>query len=107
MMLLNSNLNAVLTSNGLQALNCTITSGGYCKIGKLVVVNMRISNTSEKINRIINGFPKYSGLNRVSINGYDYADSTFHSASIDTNGQLLVGNISTNGSIITGCYICD
>jgi len=46
------------TTSGLTPTNCTILGGGYCKIGNLVIVNMRIKFTSTS-GVTITGFPAY------------------------------------------------
>lgn len=48
------------TTSGLTPTNCTIVGGGYCKIGNLVIVNMRIKFTATS-GITITGFPSYGG----------------------------------------------
>lgn len=62
--------NASLITTGLTTSKGSIQYGGYCKIGKLVIVNIRFAN-SEVINNnetIIDGLPtNYSGSNYVAL----------------------------------------
>lgn len=57
------------TTSGLTPTNCTIVSGGYCKIGNLVIVNVRLTATAESGVQIA-GFPSYS--NKASAGVIDY-----------------------------------
>lgn len=103
-------INESLTSTGLTPTNCTITDGGYAKIGNLVIVNMRIvpksgMTASEHIE--ISGFPAYSGGNRVAFTT-QRADA-FTATSIRNNGILQIypssGAISTDAILCSGVYI--
>lgn len=95
-----------LNSNGLTPTYCSITEGGYYKIGNIVIVQMRISNSSDVQNRLISGFPPYSGVyNHVVLTGLDYETLINVPVTIDTDGILTVMDTTSNGVIITGCYI--
>ncbi|MDO4801322.1 MAG: hypothetical protein Q4A15_04080, partial [Prevotellaceae bacterium] len=59
-------------SSGLTYTNCSYVNGGYCKIGNLVVINMRVTATNPTFN--VSGFPSYSGfipVNSVALNVFD------------------------------------
>lgn len=60
--------NTSYSTTGLTPTNCTIDDGGYCKIGKLVVVNLRLITTSSiSANGVlISGLPKPSGTKTVT-----------------------------------------
>lgn len=104
---LNSDLNCSLTTQGLTTSECTITSGGYCKIGNIVIVNIRIFNSTNPVNRHVHGFPKYSsGINSVALNGFNYMDSEFVPCAMTYDGTLDINTKSDGGEIISGVYIC-
>ena len=95
-----------LKNSGLTPTYCSITEGGYYKIGNIVIVQMRISNSSDVQNRLISGFPPYSGVyNHVVLTGLDYETLINVPVTIDTDGILTVMDTTSNGVIITGCYI--
>ena len=80
-------------------------SGGYCKIGKIVIVNLRIS-ASQTISAgalLVNGLPTpNSTQNIVSVTNNRKADMTLNSqGSIGTADQLSSGNI-----ILSCAYVC-
>ena len=105
---LNSKLTQQLTSTGLTASKCTIVSGGYAKIGNLVIVQIRVSNSSEAENRIITGFPAYNSIsqNCVEMTASDYITSDRVRTNIEPNGTMTIYSTNTNGEFITGCYLC-
>lgn len=94
-----------LTATGLSFSNCELVSGGYVKIGNLVIINMRISATNVERNKHITGFPGYSDQNRVSMSCLDYATNKLIPCAVDTNGDLGIYTTETNGYMISGCYI--
>lgn len=56
------------TTSGLSTVSgATIIDGGYCKFGKLVIVNIRISTTSEIaiMNNVVTGLPKSASTNNI------------------------------------------
>lgn len=80
-------------------------SGGYCKIGKIVILNLRIS-ASQTISAgalLVNGLPiPNSTQNIVSVTNNRKADMTLNSqGSIGTADQLTSGNI-----ILSCSYVC-
>lgn len=79
--------NLQYTTN-LTTTNCTLENGGYCKIGRLVIVNIRINKTGEGCT--VRGFPipLLQGSSYVSAVGYD-----------GTNEKVAFGYISNNDGI--------
>ena len=84
----------------------TLTNGGYCKIGKLVIVNMRITCTANSIS--LSGFPTYTGDPRVVLHGRKVSDASYINGSIygTGNGDIVGTLVSGTDIIINGAYIC-
>lgn len=102
----NESLNNIgYTTNGLVLNKIQCVAGGYCKIGKLVVLNMRVKALENiaAYTTIIEGLPKPSGSDdvHVSIFGTD-------SGGITSLGKLSCNNDKTANAvfIINAFYIC-
>lgn len=65
-------------TTGLTTENCTIKEGGYCKIGNLVIVNMRLTKSESGAMRVA-GLPTYGDSNTPNIvpaSAYNMTDET-------------------------------
>ena len=98
------------SSSGLTPSNCTIVLGGYHKIGKFVVINMRI-NKSAASGVSISGFPRPAiadSYAAVSVFGYDSSNEKAAFAYISQYGSLnFPSSYSDTGNIILNCtYMC-
>lgn len=100
-------------TTGLTVENCTIVAGGYCKIGKLVIVNIRATKTDTGLLKI-SGFPAYtnrSATNIVPAAVFNMTDETLSDISycaINAAGVLTVKSSSTNKDMaISVSYLCD
>ena len=83
--------------------NVTVNSGGYYKLGNLVIVNIRLTISSGASNtNIVYGLPTYSGENRVSVQNNKNLD-----LSITPEGKLQYSSTSvpTGTLIITASYV--
>lgn len=69
---------------------CNIEAGGYCKIGKLVIVNIRVRLTDQisanSAETLVSGFP----LQSTSFNIVAVATSFYTDASAYLNGSALI-----------------
>ena len=80
----------------------TLASGGYFKLGNLVIVNIRatISTNLSASSTLLSGLPGYSGQNRVSCTNNKKADLT-----IDPYGQLNTAeNLSSGTLVVSAAY---
>jgi len=98
------------TSTGLTPTNCSITVGGYHKLGKLVVINMRIEKT-EATGVTITGFPRPSISSPyavISVTGYDSSNEKVAFAYLSQYGALNFPTAYTEtGNIVLNCtYMC-
>ena len=103
---LNQLFDAKVTRDGLTFNNCTYFLGGYTKIGKLVIVNIRVTATNTS--RItISGFPlpASSGSNNfVSTN----VNPSNCAGAITFQGVLNNDGHSANQSVLmSAVYICE
>ena len=83
--------------------NVTVNSGGYYKLGNLVIVNIRLTISSGASNtNIVYGLPTYSGENRVSVQNNKNLD-----LSITPEGKLQYSSTSvpTGTLVITASYV--
>lgn len=102
------------TTSGLTPTNCTINAGGYCKIGNLVIVNMRITALADS-NVQITGFPSMN--EKVSAGVIDYISTIGGTAALAEtvmggNGTAYVYKVGsstlTNQMVrFSFVYICD
>lgn len=85
------------TTSGLNANGCTFDRGGYCKIGKIVIVNIRIILSST--GATVTGFP--SPINIIGFAGYDGTNEKTAFGYINTNGILTIPTAyGNNGSVM-------
>lgn len=95
-----------MTDSGLTFTNCTYRAGGYVKIGNLVIVNLRVSQTQGNFIKI-EGFPSYSGIyNLATVTVLDANDDTVKAPTMQSNGTIQFNVSGTDTFIIGGCYIC-
>lgn len=109
---LNSNLMSnTYTTSGLVTSNCTINAGGYHKLGKLTVVNVRFTVTSNVGS--ITGFPTYNGqfsANIVSCSIINMSDINYNNetAFITRDGTFSFGGCTNGKSYAASVvYMCD
>ena len=104
---INSKINQSLSAEGLSFSNCTYESGGYFKLGNLVIINIRVN--ANKLNwgtNIISGFPTpeapYTPCSMVT------PQSTFADGYIYSEGTIRThGDFTMAGPAIIQCtYIC-
>ena len=101
------------TTSGLTPTGCSIVTGGYYKLGRIVIVNIRIkaSGTSSVIT--VSGFPTYSGItttNMVGVSGNATNNNKPPSAYIGATGVLTVqheGMAADVGYLLSTIYLCD
>ena len=99
---LNSALNPQdYTTNGLIATKCTFDRGGYCKIGKIVIVNIRI--TINEIGPSISGFPRPIYLSGFS--GYDGTNERAAFGYLNTNGLLSIPSAYGNTGAVSVSFV--
>lgn len=98
----NTYINSGLTPSS----GCSIVNGGYCVVGKVVIVNMRISKTTS-YNVTISGLPAPSistGSNYVSVFGYDATNEKVAFGYISSTGQLNIPSAYiSEGNILLSC----
>lgn len=105
---LDSNLNNnTYTTSGLNKhASCTINVGGYVKVGKLVIVNIRVTTTASipSGNGIVWGFPTPVNFNANYIELFN--NDVMH-IYMDTDGKILPGaSLPAGTHIISGVYVC-
>ena len=91
------------STSGLTYTNCSYVSGGYCKIGKIVIVDIRVLTDSTS-NIVITGFPGYNSKtvnnkNIVPVNAFNMTDDSNarYYSTIRNDGYLSVlGGIVAN-----------
>lgn len=100
-------------TTGLTTENCTIVAGGFCKIGKLVIVNIRATKIDAGLLKI-SGFPAYtnrSASNMVPAAAFNMTDETLSDISycaINAAGVLTIKSSSTNKDMaVSVVYLCD
>lgn len=89
---LNSSLtNNIFTTNGLTFSNCTFVRGGFCRIGNIILVEMRVRFTSEipQWSAFVNGLPSATTGYEVPMNART------------ANGDMVTVDIS--GSSLRRC----
>lgn len=105
--------NAALSASGLSALtpDITIQSGGYAKIGKLVVINLQIKNSTVIVpySGLITGFPPVNALANRGIVSFatNLPNITF---SLTPDGKIMNNEALTPSGLsctISATYICD
>lgn len=102
------------STSGLTCTKCSISSGGYAKIGNLVVVNIRFKPTVTTTDQLsISGFPKVNATANV-VGGifYQNSSSIMRGFNLTTagilnifSGQNTSNAWTTDNSIIQFCYI--
>lgn len=99
------------STSGLTTTNCTIAAGGYHKLGKLVVVNIRVTASASNACSIY-GFPTYNAnvpYNIVSCSIVDIGNSAFCNspAYLRYDGGLLFNGENGKTYAISMVYMCD
>ena len=79
-------------TDGLTYTNLTYDSGGYCKLGKLVIVNIRAKATASNTETKITGLPGYTGANKVICAAANFSDDTYAEAYVTNGGNLIFKN---------------
>ena len=97
-----------LTTNGLTAVACNFRNGGFVKIGKFVIVELRITVTSDVTawDSIVTGFPTTGGP-EIPLVAYD-TEGKYHALDISYDKLRRYPNDNTilNKTInIFGCYL--
>lgn len=95
--------NSGYITEGLTYNNSAYVAGGYFKIGRMVVVNLRISSISAS-NITINGLPSYSSVASSTIvkaNIFDTSDANLTmNGTINANGTLTIVNSNSGRTLI-------
>ena len=100
-------------SSGLTVNNGTLQAGGYCKIGNLVIVNIRIKATTSNSSVTISGLPTYSTkatTNLIPCTCSNFSDSKPAYASVLQNGNcsiLSTDVIADKVYVVSAVYLCD
>ena len=97
------------STTGLTATNATISAGGFAKIGKLVVVNIRL-NVTTQISAgtvFLTGLPKYTNITTNTV--ISLQNNRNLDISMTDTGAIAISNnpIPTGTLIINGVYIAD
>lgn len=95
------------STTGLSYTNCTYVAGGYCKIGSLVIVNMRITITGAIATSVvfITGFPKPIDENTNMVQVSNNVNGGF---TLKTDGSLSNGSTglsSGNAVLFSVAYL--
>lgn len=89
--------------SGLTLADCTITTGGFVKLGKLIVVNIRItSSKTQSFGRLITGFP--TPLGYVAVTGFNNTKKSSVNGIIDGSGNLWIGTEINDDIILSATY---
>ena len=101
---LNSN---TFKTDGLNLTNCSLLRGGYCKIGKLVIIEMRITikNSVDQWGKVLSGLPN-AGENEIPLTVKNITNNNIIELDITKNVMRNTGNTLSNVDLnISGCYI--
>jgi hypothetical protein len=79
---------------------CTFDRGGYCKVGKIVIVNIRITINA---NAYVSGFPR--PINIVGFAGYDGSNEKAAFAYMDTTGALRIPSAYGNNGAVNFSFV--
>ena len=96
------------TSTGLTITNGTISEGGYCKIGNVVLVNIRLQATETGSVVDIVGLPTYTGANKVVCSGANFSDDISAYAYITNGGHLFIKAsdvVASKNYVVSGMYL--
>lgn len=107
-----------LTLEGLAPYNgrCTLDGGGYCKIGNMVIFQIRYtakaSISASNYGTMFNGLPTPQGGARVACSDTMYQDKgANYSSEVSASGDYVVHNTKAIASgdvhYANGCYICE
>lgn len=89
----------------------TLIFGGYKKVGKIVIVNIRM-NVSSSVTNLCSGLPvplSISSLTQAqAVCAFASNVSSTNSIYINKNGEVIAENAESNRNIvISGVYICE
>lgn len=99
---LNSNWNpSGYTTNTLDAAGCTFDRGGYCKIGKICIVNVRMTINANGAS--LSGFPH--PLTIIGFAGYDGANEKPAFGYMNTNGVIFIPSAYGNSGAIHFSFV--
>ena len=103
----NTLTNNTFKTDGLNLTNCSLLRGGYCKIGKLVIIEMRIAikNSVDQWGKVLSGLPN-AGVNEIPLNVKNITNNNIIELDITNNVMRNTGNTLSNVDLnISGCYI--
>lgn len=103
-------INGAYITSGLTSLaNVTIADGGYCKIGNLVIVNLRLVPSANITagNTLVSGLPKPQTMN--NLNKTAVANNQNANLTVDASGGLFCSTALSSGSslILSVTYLTD
>ena len=94
----------IIIPSGLTLADCTITTGGFVKLGKLIVVNIRItSSRTQSFGRLITGFPT-PVVGYVAVTGFNNTKKSSVNGIIDGSGNLWIGTEINDDIILSATY---
>lgn len=86
--------------------NVTFVAGGYCKIGKLVIFNIRINVGVTGTVTSILGLPKPADQAATFVPLTSEPKTRVDGATINRDGTVIFSCIATGPILLTGSYIC-
>ena len=101
-----------IVKDTLQYSGCEWHSGGYIKIGKLVIINLRVVVMSLGENQtLVGGFPMplddaSTQHNYVSVNAFSLATGEIHEAILYGSGSNVPGKINVYGTLRPNQNVC-
>ena len=100
-------------NSGLTVTNGTLTAGGFCKVGNIVFLNIRVKATASDTMIYINGLPAYSNIanaNIVPCTCKNFSDVKDAYAFIETSGRLAINSadvIADKSYAVSAIYLCN
>lgn len=96
-------MNKSYGTSGLVLSDCTLNTGGYVRVGRLIIVNIRLTSTrTQSFGRIITGFPTPSSW--IALTGFNNTKKSSSNGIIDTSGNLWVGTEINDDIILSATY---
>ena len=102
--------NPTLTDTGITLTNGTLTFGGYYKIGKLVIIEMRVTFNDDATAVRIEGLPipkGNTGTNFIGMSACSTLSFTNNYCAMLKTGVIDVRGSSRDQILIGGAYICE